>query len=149
MIQKSELVRQLKGDEGIKPHVYNDHLGFATIGIGRLVDSRKTGSGLRPDEMELMLANDIADRITQLSKRISFITKLDEARQGVLLNMSFQLGVDGLLGFKNTLNLIERGDYHEASKRMLESLWAKQTPERAKRMSEQMRTGVWQYAKGT
>ena len=58
--------------------------------------------------------------------------------------MAFQLGIDGLLKFKNTLNLIEAGDYETASKEMLNSLWAKQTPERAKRLSEQIRTCQWQ-----
>jgi lysozyme len=63
--------------------------------------------------------------------------------------MSFQLGVDGLLGFKNTLKLVEQGNYESAAENMLKSLWAKQTPARAKRMSDQMKTGVWQYSEGT
>jgi lysozyme len=63
--------------------------------------------------------------------------------------MSFQLGVDGLLGFKNTLKMIEQRNYEAAAAGMLNSLWAKQTPERANRMAEQMRTGIWQFAKGT
>jgi lysozyme len=61
--------------------------------------------------------------------------------------MAFQLGTDGLLGFKNTLALIRDGKYAEAADAMLLSLWAKKTPERAKRLAEQMRSGVWQYAK--
>ena len=62
--------------------------------------------------------------------------------------MAFQMGVDGLLGFKNTLAMIQSGRYSDAAKGMLSSLWAKQTPARAKRMSEQMRTGVWQFKSG-
>jgi lysozyme len=62
--------------------------------------------------------------------------------------MSFEMGVDGLMGFKNTLKMIEQGDYEAAAENMLNSLWAKQTPARANRMAEQMRTGQWQYAKG-
>lgn len=61
-----------------------------------------------------------------------------------LLNMAFQMGVDGLLGFKNTLELIRTGSYEKAAEGMLSSLWAKQTPARAKRLAVQMRTGVWQ-----
>lgn len=144
----SNLVRQLNGDEGRKACVYQDHLGFWTIGVGRLVDARKPGAGLRPKEMDYLLANDIDDRVQQLTQRLPWFIQLDEARQGVLLNMSFQLGVDGLLAFKNTLALVQQGKYAEASTAMLQSKWAGQTPERAKRLSDQMATGVWQFAPG-
>lgn len=145
---RSELTRQLRGDEGVVAHAYQDHLGFWTIGVGRLIDSRKPGSGLRPEEITFLLNNDIDDRIRELGRRLPWFLNLDPVRQGVLLNMSFQLGVDGLLGFKNTLKLVEQGRYAQAADGMLNSLWAKQTPERAQRLSEQMRTGVWQYAPG-
>lgn len=143
---KDELTRQLKADEGVKPCVYKDHLGYATIGVGRLIDDRKTGAGLRPIEIDFLLQNDIDDRTEQLTKRLPWFQNLDEVRQGALLNMAFQLGVDGLLGFKNTLKMVEDGRYSEAADNMLQSKWAQQTPARAKRMAEQMRTGQWQYA---
>jgi lysozyme len=142
---KSELIRQLRGDEGVIPHAYPDHLGYLTIGVGRLIDKRK-GGGLRPDEISYLLNNDIDDRIEQLTRRIPWFQNLDDARRGVLLNMSFQMGVDGLLGFANTLELVRQGKYENAAHAMGQSLWAKQTPERAKRMAEQMRTGLWNYA---
>lgn len=145
---KQELTRQLRGDEGVEESAYQDHLGYWTIGVGRLIDKRR-GGRLRPHEIDYLLHSDIDERIDDLSRRIPWFLNLDSARQGVLLNMSFQLGVDGLLGFKNTLAMVKSGDYEGASRGMLQSLWARQTPERAKRMSEQMRTGVWQYAKGT
>jgi lysozyme len=145
---KTELVRQLKGDEGVRSTVYRDSLGFWTIGVGRLVDGSKAGSGLRPDEITYLLNNDIDDRINALAKALPWFQDLDDARRGVLLNMAFQLGTEGLLGFKATLSLVRDGKYGEAAAAMLQSLWAKQTPERAKRMSEQMRSGAWQYTEG-
>lgn len=145
---KTELTRQLKGDEGVKPCVYNDHLGYATIGVGRLVDPRKAGAGLRPFEVDFLLQNDIDDRIREVTKRFPWAANLDDARLGVLLNMSFQLGVDGLAGFVNTLELVRLGKYSEASTAMLQSKWAGQTPERAKRLAKQMLTGQWQYSPG-
>lgn len=144
-----ELTRQLIGDEGRRKCVYKDHLGFATIGIGRLVDDRKPGAGLRDSEMEFMLRNDIDDRVEELTRRLPWFQNLDDARRGALLNMSFQLGVDGLMEFKRTLALVESGKYEDAARNMLVSLWAQQTSERAKRMAEQMKTGKWQYAPGT
>lgn len=146
---KQELTRQLRGDEGVKATVYKDHLGYDTIGVGRLVDSRKPGSGLRPSEIDFLLQNDIDDRIEALTRRLPWFQNLDDARRGVLLNMSFQLGVDGLMAFKNTLAMVESADYMGAARNMLQSKWATQTPERAARMAEQMRSGRWQFAKGT
>ena len=146
---KTELTRQLRGDEGVRAQAYQDHLGFWTIGVGRLIDARKPGSGLRPHEIDFLLRNDIDDRIEALTRRLPWFQNLDDARKGVLLNMSFQLGVEGLLGFKNTLRFVEQGNYESAARNMLLSKWADQTPARAKRMAEQMRTGEWQYARGT
>lgn len=146
---RTELVRQLRGDEGEKPHVYVDSLGFYTIGVGRLVDKRKPGAGLRSDEIAYLLNNDIEDRINALNKRLPWFQDLDDARKGVLVNMAFQLGVDGLLGFKRTLDLIRDGKYENAAAAMLESRWAEQTPKRAKRMADQIRSGLWQYTPGT
>lgn len=143
---KSELIRQLRGDEGEEPCVYNDHLGYATIGVGRLVDKRKPGAGLRPDEIAYLLNNDVDDRINALHTRLAWFQDLDDARKGALLNMSFQLGVEGLLKFERTLGLIASGQYDLAAHAMLQSRWAKQTPARAKRMAEQIRTGQWVYA---
>lgn len=63
------LATQLRQEEGSVPHAYQDHLGFWTIGIGRLVDQRKPGSGLRPEEITFLLNNDIDDRIDALARR--------------------------------------------------------------------------------
>lgn len=143
---KAELAKQLHGDEGERACAYQDHLGYWTIGVGRLVDSRKPGSGLRPDEITYLLNNDIDDRIDALTRALPWFIEMDGARQGALLNMAFQLGTEGLLKFERTLDLIKDGKYDLAAHAMLQSLWAKQTPARAKRMAEQIRTGQWQYA---
>lgn len=138
------LIKQLRDEEGEVLHVYNDSMGFATIGVGRLIDKRKCG-GITPEESAYLLGNDIAKVNAQLDTKLPWWRKLDEVRQAVIQGMAFQMGIDGLLGFKNTLKMIESGDYEGAGKGMLNSLWAKQTPARAKRMSEQMRTGEWQW----
>ena len=134
---------QLKRDEGEVLHAYQDHLSYWTIGIGILIDKRK-GGGLRPEESEFIFNNRLRLINEQLDRRIPWIGKLDPVRRGVLVNMAFQMGIDGLLGFKNTLAMVERGDYAGAARGMLNSLWAKQTPARANRLSVQMRTGEWQ-----
>lgn len=135
--------KQLTRDEGEKLSAYVDTKGYLTIGIGRLIDSRK-GGGISADESAYLFSNDFAGKLAELRKRVPWFDQLDVARQGVLLNMAFQLGVNGLLGFKNTLSMIQRGDFKDAAVEMLDSLWAKQTPERAKRLSIQMESGQWQ-----
>lgn len=139
------LAKQLTIDEGVESQAYKDSLGLLTIGIGRLIDPSVPGSGLRPDEIEYLFNNDLKDRIEKLSKEIPWFLELDKARQGVLLNMSFQMGVTGFLKFKNTLALIKEGRYTEAATAMLQSKWAKQTPKRAARLAKQMLTGEWQF----
>lgn len=146
---RSDLVRQLRGDEDERPCVYRDSKGLLTIGVGRLVDKRVKGAGLRPDEIAYLLNNDIDDRIDQLTRRLPWFQNLDDARKGVLLNMAFQMGVEGLLGFEHTLSLVRDGKYDLAAHAMLMSKWATQdTPARAARLAEQMRTGLWQFAPG-
>jgi lysozyme len=139
----SELIAQLRRDEGEKLHVYKDSLGFYTIGVGRLVDGRR-GGGITKEESAYLLLNDIAKVDSRLQTELPWIVTLSEPRRGVLMNMGFQLGVDGLLGFKNTLAMIQQGEYAKAAHNMLLSLWAKQTPERAERLARQMITDKWQ-----
>jgi lysozyme len=139
---KDKLTRQLRRDEGEVLHAYQDHLGYWTLGVGRLIDIRK-GGGITSEEAAYLLSNDIDRKQAELVKQLTWTTTLDEARFGVLMNMAFQMGVKGLMGFKNTLAMIKDGEYEAAADGMLNSLWAKQTPERAKRLSEQMRTGIW------
>ena len=140
---KAKLIKQLRRDEGEVLHAYTDSLSFLTIGVGRLIDKRK-GGGITAEESAYLLNNDIERTRAELLRRAPWIAGLDDARRGCLINMAFQLGVDGLLGFKNTLEMVRRGDYAGAAAGMLQSLWARQTPERAKRLSAQMLTGVWQ-----
>ena len=52
------------------------------------------------------------------------------------------------MGFKNSLEMMRLGQFDAAADNFLRSKWAVQTPERAKRITDQIRLGVWQYAKG-
>ena len=137
------LREQLKRDEGVVRHAYEDSLGFTTIGCGRLIDMRR-GGGLSPDEIDYLLDNDIKEKTAQVLAALPWASKLNEPRFAVLVNMAFQMGIGGLLRFHRTLGSIEDGQYGEAAAEMLDSTWAKQTPERAHRLATQMETGEWQ-----
>ena len=139
----AKATKQIKRHEGFVSNAYKDSLGYLTIGYGRLIDKSK-GGGITESEAEYLLANDVNGVYDSLMHHLSCFTTLDAPRQAVLLNMAFQMGVHGLMQFKSTLNLIELGDYDAAADNMLKSLWASQTPNRAKEMATQMRTGQWQ-----
>lgn len=138
-----KLTKQLRRDEGEILHAYTDHLGYWTIGVGRLIDKRR-GGGITKEESAYLLNNDITKRYEALQSRIPWINNLSEPRIGVLVNMSFQLGVEGLMGFYSTITCIRNGKYEEAADNMRNSLWYKQTPVRAERLCVQMITDEWQ-----
>lgn len=141
---RDKLFTQLTRDEGKSATVYTDSRGFQTIGIGRLVDARKPGSGLRDVEIAFMLQNDIEDRINALIAKLPWFGGLNDARKGALLNMAFQLGTEKLMTFVNMLAALRDERFHEAYSHAKESDWAKQTPERAERVARQLETGEWQ-----
>jgi lysozyme len=141
-----ELLSELRRDEGEVRHEYKDSLGFSTIGVGRLIDKRK-GGGLSSDEISYLLANDVKRTIADLDKHLPWWRQLTAARQRVLINMAFNLGIgsaavgSGLLGFKNTLRMVQEGDYAGAAAGMLSSKWAKQVGARAERLAKMMKEG--------
>jgi lysozyme len=131
-------------EEGAESCAYQDSLGYWTIGVGRLIDSRK-GGGLSNDEINYLLDNDIKAKTREVLLLLPWMPRLSEPRQAVLIGMAFQMGMKGLLQFKRTLGSVEDGQYGEAAKEMLDSTWAKQTPARAHRMALQMETGEWTH----
>jgi len=135
----------LEAEEGRVAHAYTDSEGWLTIGVGRLIDRRK-GGRLTDREIDYLLDNDIAEKTAEVLKALPWIMQLDEARRAVLLGMAFQMGTAGLLGFRNTLELVRTGNYRAAGRGMLQSRWAEQTPKRAQRMAQQMETGLWVLA---
>ena len=65
---------------------------------------------------------------------------IDNIAKSVVVNMCYQLGLRGFSQFKKTIYYLETEQYEEASMEMLDSLWAKQTPNRANELSELMST---------
>jgi lysozyme len=137
------LQQMLVRDEGVVLHCYEDHLGFKTIGVGRLVDKRK-GGGITLDEAMYLLQNDIKKVCAQVLEALPWVSRMNEARQAVVYAMAFQLGLKGLLGFRATLDAMRDERYEDAAEGMRRSLWAKQTPERVKRMAWQLAKGEWE-----
>lgn len=133
-----ELIDQLRRHEGFRRHAYRCSENKLTIGYGSRIDGG--GFGITEDAAELNLTAAVA-QITGELYGYPWFSTLSQARQGVLINMAYQLGISGLKGFKRTLGHIAAGDYQSAANEMLDSRWAEQTPSRAFELSKQMREG--------
>lgn len=129
------LKADLSRDEGRVPHAYTDSLGYLTIGVGHLIDKRR-GGRLSEKIIDAILQEDIEAAMTDLDKYVPWWRLLSEGRQRALVNMTFNLGIHGLLKFKNMLNALDHGDWQEAAKEALASKWADQVGARAHRISE-------------
>lgn len=139
-VTHDRLLEMIRRHEGFVSHAYQDHLSYWTIGYGRLIDERR-GGGISRDEAEYLLSNDVSQVKEQLSERLPWWDQIDEARQAALVNMAFQLGIDGLLQFRNTLHLIQNERWERAAREALNSRWANQTPERAREIAGIIETG--------
>lgn len=133
----SLIANMLMKDEGCRLKVYTDTLGHPSIGYGRALDT----NGISIDEADYLLANDIARVTQEVSGALPWFGTLDGSRQAVLLSMAFQMGIEGLLAFRQTLAYIQTQRWQEASDAMLNSKWASQTPERAQRLANIILTG--------
>jgi len=134
MSLKDQLIRH----EGLELTPYTDTVGVLTVGVGRNLE--------RPISYELamfMLDEDIAT-IKNDVKQFDWFEGLNEARQSVILNMIFNLGITRFKKFKNTINAIKAKDYLTASQEMLNSKWSEQVGHRAIELAMTMESGEYQ-----
>lgn len=137
----AEMRRDLQRDEGRVRHAYQDHLGYLTIGVGRLIDRRR-GGGLTDAEIDYLLDNDIRECIKDIEALPAWRAVSDDpVRARALINMRFQLGGEGLRGFTNSLAHIAAKNWVRAGANLRQSKWYRQTPERAERVIRMIETG--------
>jgi lysozyme len=133
--EEIELRKQLVIDEGSKLFPYHDTVGKVTIGIGRNL----TDCGIRPEEEDLMLKNDILKAQNDLHTYMDGYDEFPMEVKSILINMCFNMGIHGLMKFQRTIEAIRNRKYMEAAQDMSQSLWAKQVGNRAKRLIARMR----------
>jgi lysozyme len=131
------LKADVKRHEGYRDKPYQDTVGKLTIGWGRNLDD----VGINEGEAELMLKHDLERALTAVRFVIFDYDELDEVRQEVLVNMAFNLGRNGLAGFRKMRLALTSRDYEEAAVQMLDSKWADQVGDRSAELAERMRTG--------
>jgi len=129
-----KVIEELKQDEGFEGMPYEDSLGIPTIGYGIKLP-------LSEEEAEILLKHRLDKKILEISEKEPFFLDLPETAQEVIANMAYQLGVGGVLQFKKMWAALKNRDYQKAADEMLDSNWAReQTPNRAKRLAEIMRS---------
>lgn len=140
------LEAELRRDEGVRYSIYLDTQKIQTVGVGHNCQVSSLPADwkcpLTDAQVNQLLAQDIASTLAKLDKNLPWWRQLDEVRQRVLANMCFNLGIGGLLGFKNTLAAMQRGSYAVAAAGMKASDWYRQVGQRAVRLCSAMETGL-------
>ena len=130
-----DLLEKIKHPEGFVEHVYDDSLGIPTIGYGFAIK-------------DLVLDEDIAEEILirkleklkrNANSRFQWLEDMPQEVQEVVLNMCYQLGITGVSKFRKAISALQEGEWQEAADEMLDSLWARQTPNRAEELSNIVR----------
>jgi lysozyme len=135
----------LKQDEGLRLRAYPDPVSHGepwTIGYGHTGPDVHGGMEITGEQAESLLDADITKATAALETALPWACQLDEARRGALINMTFNMGINHLLGFHHFLTALQCGDYSTAAEEMLDSLWAKQVGSRAIRLSRVIAHGV-------
>ena len=139
-----ELIKSLKEHEGYRKELYLDSMGHLTGGWGHLI---VPGDEFPEEVWEIFFKQDVAIAISEFAKiQKSLRDKLDPARRRVIVEMVFNIGLSKVLLFKKMWAAIERRDFVEAAKEMLDSKWAKQVKGRAVRLAKIMEEGENNYA---
>ena len=114
--------------------------GKLSIGVGRNLDDR----GITATEGHLLYTHDVASAKADVNTRLPWaVSALDDARYGVLVNMCFNMGIGRLMSFQRMLAAMRGQDWQKAAAELMDSQYAQQVGDRARRLSEQIRSGRW------
>jgi len=142
MIDMDKLLESVKKHEGYRNKVYLDTLGKRTIGVGHLCVEDFWEDDKEYEESFLMeiLEKDLQSAIDQADDMCKDL-KISSDAKILIIEMIFQLGGNGVSKFRKMWQALQQDppDYAEASVQMLDSRWAKQTPNRANEMAQHMK----------
>jgi len=140
-----KLREELETDEGVKYEVYNDHLGYATFGIGHLIldSDPEQGSSVGTPVSESRVAeafqSDIVQVVSDCETLYSDFESLPEDAQRIIANMMFNMGRPRLSKFKGMKRGVDSRDWNAAADEMVDSAWYRQVTNRAERLVTRMR----------
>ena len=129
------LIERLKVNEGFRSRVYQCTQGFDTIGYGFAIKDLE----LTEKEAEHLLGNRVSQKHFHLLDNLYWYSDMPPEVQGVILEMVYQLGFSGFKKFKKAISNMKSKDWKGAATEMLDSRWAKQTPNRANQLADIVR----------
>ena len=146
-----DIISLLNREEGYSEKPYYCSAGYPTIGIGKRIGPK--GAPLSQYQFTVSkqlaavwLSEELQQKVADMSAHANITAAMvacNDARKAILISMAYQMGADGLAKFTNTLKAISEKRWSDAKSGMMNSAWAKQTPNRANRHATQMLTGVW------
>ena len=140
-----QLREQLEIDEGVKYEVYNDHLGYATFGVGHLVleSDEEHGAALGTPVSESRVIEAFEQDCENVLRDCDILYEdfgdLPEEAQQVIANMMFNMGRPRLSKFKGMKRGVDSRNWHAAADEMVDSAWYRQVTNRANRLVERIR----------
>lgn len=142
---KTQLIKLIELEEGWRNTPYYCSENYPTIGYGFKLAGKNAPL---PDFILPKSAGDVwlLELLEKLEKsfiKYNWYNTLNSPQQAIILSMAYQMGVKGVLNFKNMIKAISNGDYSTASDEMMNSRWAKQTYERATRHAIQLSSDEW------
>lgn len=133
----------LEYEEGYREKPYLCSEGYPTIGIGKRIG--KKGDNLNhfdftcPKPVAYAWLDEELKEIVKALNKLYWFNELSDDRRCIIVSMAYQMGIKGLFKFKGMIRAIESKDFNMAAVEALDSLWAKQTPNRANRHAEVLR----------
>jgi lysozyme len=139
-----QLKETLKVDEGVVYEIYNDHLGFATFGIGHLVlesdpeHGQAVGTSVSEERVDECFEKDVESVISDCKKLHDGWDGYPEEVKQIVANMMFNMGLTRLSKFKKHNSALQSGDWKTAAVEGRDSRWYKQVTNRAERLMERL-----------
>ena len=140
-----KLREELEADEGVKYEIYNDHLGYATFGIGHLIldsdpeQGPQVGTPVSESRVAEAFESDIVQVLSDCETLYPDFESLPEDAQRIIANMMFNMGRPRLSKFKGMKRGVDAQDWNAAADEMVDSNWYKQVTNRADRLVNRMR----------
>jgi GH24 family phage-related lysozyme (muramidase) len=138
------LINQIKEDEGVVYEIYNDHLGYATFGVGHLIkdsDPEKhleIGSKVTKERVDSCLVDDLQTAADECKILYPWFMSAPQEVKEILINMMFNMGRPRLSKFKNFSRELQHQDWRQAAVEGRDSQWYRQVTNRAERLMTRM-----------
>ncbi len=138
-----ECKQQITRHEGEVLKIYEDSLGYKTLGIGHLCQPEdpeytwEVGKPVTQEVVDLYFADDFDKHYKEtihIYGTVPSFNRLPEPIQHVLVNMCFNLGGTRLAKFKNMFKACKEGDWKQMAVEMEDSRWFNQVGGRSREL---------------